>query len=94
MALFTGPSIRLPNASVTFDMTSCAANTTTASTAQALKGARTDMHFLARRPTAMNAGLLIEEVFCDAVDTVKFRFANITAGAIDPASLIYEVIGL
>jgi hypothetical protein len=51
------------------------------------------MIFMARRPTAMNAGLTIEEVFCDAVDTVKFRFGNVTAGAIDPASLTYEVLG-
>ena len=92
MAIATGPAPRV-SGSVTFDMTACGANTVTTSTAQTFKGAKTDMLFEARRPTSMNAGLLIAEVFCDAVDTVKFRFANITAGSIDPTSLTYEILG-
>lgn len=93
MAIKTGPSVRLQR-TITFDMGNCVAATTTQSSAQTCVGATTDMVFLAKRPSAMNAGLIIVEVICDAVDTVKFRFGNLTAVDVDPASLAYEIVGV
>ena len=92
MALATAKAPRL-NQTLTFDMTSCTAATTTTSSAQTLKGARTNMAFFVSRPTSLNAGVFPVAAFCDAADTIKIVFANVTAGNIDPASLSYEVIG-
>lgn len=77
---------------LTFDMTSCTAATTTTSSAQTLKGARTDMAFWVSRPATLNAGVFPVAMFCDAADTVKITFANVTAGNLDPASLSYDYI--
>ena len=78
---------------LTFDMTSCTAATTTTSSAQTLAGARTDMAFFVSRPTSLNAGVFPVAAFCDAADTIKIVFANVTAGDLNPSSLSYEIIG-
>lgn len=79
--------------SVTFDQGNCAASTTTTSSAQTLKGARTDMAFYVSRPSGLDAGLTVCDAFCDSADTIKFVFMNATTGGINPSSLTFDVIG-
>lgn len=94
MPINTGPVVQKNDGSVTFDMGECAANTVTTSSAQDCKGARVGAIFIPVRPASLDGGLILGEIFCDAINTVKFRFFNITAAPINPASLTYTFIML
>lgn len=77
---------------ITFDMTSCGAAARTVSTGQTAKGATTDMVFLVKRPSGLSANLAVD-ASCTTAGQILFGFTNPTAGAIDPTSLSYDVIG-
>jgi hypothetical protein len=79
--------------SITHDQASIAAATQVVSSAKTAVGARTDGIYLVQRPASLNLGLLVE-ANCTTADQIVLRFTNVTAAAIDPASLTFDVVML
>lgn len=79
--------------SITHDQGSIAANTQAVSSAKTAPGAKTDGIYLVQRPSGLNLGLLVE-ANCTTADQIILRFTNVTAGSLDPASLVFDVVML
>jgi len=79
--------------SFTFDQASVAANTGADSTAQTAPGAVVGAMYLVQRPATLAAGLVLS-ARCTTKDQILITFHNVTAVALDPASLTYEVVML
>lgn len=41
---------------------------------------------------SLEAGLIIGHAWCSALNTLKFKIANVTTGAVDPASQTFRVV--
>lgn len=78
-------------ATITADMASVAAEGTS-EVNFTVPGARPG-HFYLIKPVVAIAGLVFGAGKSAAVDTVTFTVANVTAGAINPASQDFDVIG-
>lgn len=78
---------------ITHDQASIAANTQAVSSAKTALGAKVDGIFLVKRPTALNSGLTVSAE-CTTADQIVLRFTNNTAGALDPASMVFDVVML
>ena len=77
-------------ADITFDPASIAANTiqdNTITVPGLLPGY--PVHVWAE---ALEAGVVISHAWCSALNTMKLRLANVTTGAINPASQVFRVI--
>jgi hypothetical protein len=77
--------------SITHDQASIAANLMAVSSAKTALGAKVDGIFHVKRPSALNLGLSVTAE-CTTADQIVLRFVNHTAGAIDPASMAFEVV--
>jgi formyltetrahydrofolate synthetase len=75
---------------VTNDPASIAAGAT-ANISLSCKGAKKDSFFLASSAT-LEAGLLIGQAYCTTADSVTVRVANVTSGAINPASAVFNIL--
>ena len=78
---------------ITHDQASIAANTQAVSSAKTALGAKVDGLFMVKRPSGLNSGLTVDAE-CTTKDQIVLRFTNNTAGAIDPASMTFEVVML
>ena len=78
---------------ITHDQASIAANTMVASSAKTALGAKVDGIYHVKRPSGLNNGLSVTAE-CTTADQIVLRFTNVTAGALDPASLTFEVVML
>jgi len=73
----------------TFDFGSIAANTTDETTITVTGAVSGDP--VAVTASALESGLVLT-AFVSAADTVTVRLGNVTVGAIDPASHVYQVV--
>lgn len=81
---------RIKKYSVTVDLTSCTAATTNVQTAS-VTGLKSGDLILVQRPSGLNAGLSVDAA-CYADDTLSLIINNATAGALDPASAVFEIL--
>lgn len=93
MPFYTGVQIKKDSWSFTFDQASIAANSGAVSAAQTAPGATVGGIYFVKRPSGLAAGIHIEAE-CTTAGQIVIRFFNVTAGALDPASLTYEVAQL
>lgn len=83
---------------VTLDLGSCAANTTTDHTFDSddddkLDGLRAGQFVAASPPSGLNAGLAYAGAWCANDNEITIRIVNATGGAIDPASGDWSIWG-
>src|SRR5436190_1109817 len=77
-------------ATATIDFASTAANTSTDSSGITVTGAAVGDPVIVGSPAYLAGGGF--EAYVSAADTVKVRFSNNTAGALDPASGTYKIV--
>jgi hypothetical protein len=63
----------------------------TSSTDSAIGQLRTGYPVILWAPS-LEAGLTISDARCDSAGTLKFRLANVTAAAVDPASQSFRLV--
>ena len=80
--------------SVTLDIGSIAANITEEEVFTGVKGIRKDHIYLLIPEGTFNAGLAIVAAWGTDKDELTVRVGNLTAGALNPASQTYKVLGL